>query len=128
MSSPTYIETSLERRPVPGLEDLYEITRRGDVYSRRLKRFVTRSDRPVAGDAVIIEEGGRRRRLPIATIVADVFLSDQEREMILNEFLDLYQAAPGVFDRDAAIERLAARHHVASGVILAVIVRASDGA
>lgn len=126
MSGPVFIETSLERRPVPGLEDLYEITRRGDVYSRRLKRFVTRSDRPDAGDDVIIEEGGRRRRLPIARLVADVFLIAGEREAIVNEFLGLYQSAQGVFNRDAALERLAQRHHVGAGAILSVIVRASE--
>jgi hypothetical protein len=29
-----------ERRPIPGFEELYEITRRGDVFSKRLGRFV----------------------------------------------------------------------------------------
>ncbi len=126
MPRPVTIETSLERRPVPGLEDLYEITRLGDVYSRRLKRFVSRNSRPHAGDDLILEEGGRRRRLPINRLVADVFLDDDERELIVNEFLGVYQAAQGVFNRDEALERLAARHHVGAGVILSVIVRASE--
>lgn len=29
-----------DRRPIPGFEELYEITRSGDVYSKRLGRFV----------------------------------------------------------------------------------------
>ena len=37
--------SSIERRPVPGYEDYYEITRRGDVYSKRLGRFIKQRER-----------------------------------------------------------------------------------
>ena len=37
--------SSIERRPVPGYEDYYEITRLGDAYSKRLRRFIKQRER-----------------------------------------------------------------------------------
>jgi hypothetical protein len=62
-----------ERRPIPGFEELYEITRKGDVYSKRLGRFVKHKlnieQQPYVGFTI----NGEKHVLSIRKTVAAAF-------------------------------------------------------
>ena len=62
MPDQSRFQSGLQRRPVPEFEDLYEITRRGDVYSKRLGRFIKQTE--FADGCGVIEFQVDQRTLP----------------------------------------------------------------
>jgi hypothetical protein len=68
-----------ERRPIPGFEGLYEITRRGDVYSLRLGRFIRHKlnfeQQPYVGFTI----NGEKHVLPIRQTAVAAF-GDPDRQ------------------------------------------------
>jgi hypothetical protein len=67
-----------ERRPIPGFEGHYEISRKGDVYSMRLGRFVKRKlnleQQPYIGFTI----NGEKHILSIRKTVAAAFADSPE--------------------------------------------------
>ncbi len=129
MSDPLFAESSLQRRPIPGFEEYYEITRRGDVYSRRLHRFIKQSEQFVDGRSVIeFQIDNTNYRLPIAHAVAAAFLTADDEQEIISAVPELHQLSPRDLKRHAAVPEMSERHNVAPAAILAVLREAQRAA
>ncbi len=113
--------TSIQRRPIPGFEGYYDITRRGDVYSRRLRRFIRQRERLERDAAIAFTIRGRRHRLPLAPTVAEAFLRPQDREAILTDFPDLAELSAEELDQHPTVEALADHFNLERAAIIAVV-------
>ena len=117
-------DSTLQRKPIPGFEGFYEVTRRGDVYSKRLHRFIRQQERLEHNAAIEFTINGKRHRLPLAPTVADAFLSPAERMQLVSDMPNLHKLTPEQLQRDAAVDSLAERYNVAREAVLAVLRRA----
>jgi hypothetical protein len=112
---------SVQRRAIPGFEGYYDITRRGDVYSRRLRRFIRQRERLEHDAAIAFTIRGKRHRLPLAPTVAEAYLSPQDREAILTDFPDLAALSAEELDQHPTVEALADHFNLDRAAIIAVV-------
>jgi hypothetical protein len=74
----------VERRPLTGLEDRYEITRTGHVWSLQLRRFIKHKYDPLSGRTYIsVTVAGKRESRSVWRAVADSWLTADERISLL---------------------------------------------
>jgi hypothetical protein len=100
-----------ERRPFPGYEDYYEITRRGHLFSKRLRRFI----KPALSIAyssegkeiIQFQVNGRTVKQGIHKAVADAWLTPADRRAIYLEFEETKRLSN---DEDAALRAVAEKH------------------
>ena len=120
--------SSIERRPVPGYEDYYEITRRGDVYSKRLGRFIKQRERLHRTLFVEFQIKKKKHRLFVAEAVADAYLSPADRQEIISAVPDLRRLTEAEIENHPAVEAATLEHNVTPVAVLVVLLRAAESA
>ncbi len=120
--------SSVERRPVPGYEDYYEITRRGDVYSKRLQRFIKQRERLHHKLFIEFQIGKKRHKLFVAQAVADAYLSPADRQDILAEVPDLRSLTEAEIESHPVVDKAALENNVTAVAVLVVMLRAAESA
>ncbi len=120
--------SSIERRPVPGYEDLYEITRRGDVYSKRLGRFIKQRERLHHKLFIEFQIRKKRHKLFVAQAVADAYLSPADRQQIVAEVPGLRNLSEAEIESHPVVEKAALEHNVTAVAVLVVMLRAAESA
>ncbi len=128
MSDQPSFESGLQRKPVPEFEDLYEITRRGDVYSKRLRRFIKQNEFADGCGVIEFQVDQRTYRLPVATAVAEVFLTDGDQREIIDAVRDLDELQDDEICAHPVVEAMADQHNVIPEAIVSVLLRARRAA
>ena len=128
MSDQPGSQSGLQRRPVPEFEDLYEITRRGDVYSRRLGRFIKQGEFTDGCGVIEFQVDKRKYQLPVATAVAEVFLTDDDKQDIIAAVPNLDELPDDDICAHPVIEAMAEQHNVIPEAIVSVLLRARRAA
>lgn len=75
-----------QREPLKGFESHYEITRNGDVYSKRLKRFIKHKFMPYGDDYstwIEFQLAGESHNIGVGKAVADTYFSESDRKNII---------------------------------------------
>ncbi len=116
-------EGGLQRRPIPGYEAFYEITRRGDVYSRRLRRFIRQKEWVDGCSHIDVQINKRKHRVPVAAAIAEAFLTPDQMQDVIAAVPDLDGLTPRELVRHPTVEELSDQHNVALEAILSVILR-----
>lgn len=75
-----------DRVGLAGYEEYYEITQNGEIYSKRLKRFIKHKFNPM-GNYTYIEftVHGKKKQLSIGEAIAHSYLSSEQIEKIKNK-------------------------------------------
>ncbi len=128
MPDQSRFQSGLQRRPVPEFEDLYEITRRGDVYSKRLGRFIKQTEFADGCGVIEFQVDQRTYRLPVATAVAEVFLTDDDKQEIIDAVPDLDELQDDEISAHPVVEARADQHNVIPEAIVSVLLRARRAA
>ncbi len=128
LSDPHADGSSLQRRPIPGFEDLYEITRRGDVYSKRLRRFIKQQERLDGRFFIEFQIDNKVHHLPLSETIAQAYLSPDDQQEITSSVPQLDQLSPEAITAHLSVRMLSQRYNVAPGAILSVLLRAKQGA
>ena len=118
--------SGIERRPVPGYEDYYEITRRGDVYSRRLGKFIKQRERLHHKLFIEFQIKKRKHRLFVAEAVADAYLTPADRRAIVEAVPELRRLSEAEIESHPAVHEAALEHNVTGVAILVVLLRAAE--
>ena len=92
-----------ERRPVPGLESMYEVTRTGRVWSAQKKDFM------VDGYEVILTIGGKHLYAKTSYLAALAWLTKEERDEIRSELARTPRDLP---KDDKGLEAVAAKYRI----------------
>ncbi|MCH6550690.1 MAG: hypothetical protein IH804_01585 [Planctomycetes bacterium] len=116
-------EGGLQRRPIPGFEAFYDITRRGDVYSRRLRRFIRQKEWVDGCSHIDVQINKRQHRLLVAAAIAEAFLTPDQMQDVISAVPDLDGLTPKELVRHPTVEELSDRYNVALEAILSVILR-----
>lgn len=80
-----------QREPLKGFESHYEITRNGDVYSKRLKRFIKHKFMPCGDDYstwIEFQLAGVSHNIGVGKAVADTYLSESDRKNIIESITE----------------------------------------
>ncbi len=120
--------SSIERRPVPGYEDYYEITRNGDAYSKRLRRFIKQRERLHRKLFIDFQIKKKKHKLFVAQAVADAYLTPADRQEILDEVPDLLRLTEAEIESHPAVKKAALEHNVTPVAVLVVLLRAAESA
>ena len=128
MSDQSHFQSGLQRRPVPEFEDLYEITRRGDVYSKRLGRFIKQTEFGDGCGVIEFQVDKRSYRLPVATAVAQIFLTDDDKQEIIAAVPDIDELQDDDVCAHPVVETMADQHNVIPEAIVSVLLRARRAA
>ena len=128
LSDPHADGSSLQRRPIPGFEDLYEITRRGDVYSKRLRRFIKQQERLDGSFFIEFQIDNMVHHLPLSETIAQAYLSPDDQQEIISSVPQLDQLSPQAITAHLSVRMLSQRYNVAPGAILSVLLRARQDA
>ena len=128
VSDPHDDGSSLQRKPVPGFEDLYEITRRGDVYSKRLRRFIKQQERLDGRFYIEFQIDNKVHHLPLSETIAQAYLSPDDQQEITSSVPRLDQLSPEAITAHPSVRMLSQRYNVAPGAILSVLLRARQDA
>ena len=121
-------DSSLQRRPIQGFEDLYEITRRGDVYSKRLRRFIKQQERLDGRFFIEFQIDNMVHHLPLSETIAQAYLSPDDQQEIISSVPQLDQLSPQAITAHLSVRMLWQRYNVAPGAILSVLLRARQDA
>ncbi len=128
LSDPHAEGSSLQRRPIPGFEDLYEITRRGDVYSKRLRRFIKQQERLDGRFFIEFQIDNMVHHLPLSETIAQAYLSPDDQQEIIASVPQLDQLSPEAITAHFCVRMLSQRYNVAPGAILSVLLGAKQSA
>ena len=128
LSDPQADGSSLQRRPIPGFEDLYEITRRGDVYSKRLRRFIKQQERLDGRFFIEFQIDKTVHHLPLSETIAEAYLNPDDRQEIISLVPQLDQLSSEAIAAHPSVRMLSRQYNVAPGAILSVLLRAKQGA
>ncbi len=128
LSDPQADDSSLQRRPIQGFEDLYEITRRGDVYSKRLRRFIKQQERLDGRFFIEFQIDNKVHHLPLSETIAKAYLSPDDQQEIISSVPQLDQLSPEAITAHLSVRMLSQRYNVAPGAILSVLLRARQDA
>lgn len=120
--------SSIERRPVPGYEDVYEITRRGDVYSKRLGRFIKQRERLHHKLFIEFQIRKKKHKLFVAQAVADAYLSPADQQQIVAEVPGLRSLSEAEIETHPVVGKAALEHNVTAVAVLVVMLRAAESA
>ena len=111
-----------ERRPLKNFELYYEITRNGEIFSKRLNRFIKHRVSPYSEDStyIQIQVCGTAKKLNIGKAIAETWLSDIDINDILGkvpEEINSIEAAKqaGLF------QAIAKTYHVSPGAAYYVL-------
>lgn len=106
------------RRPIPGYEDFYEITRRGHVYSKRHRRIIKNPMNKaydLDGKEIIqFDIGGQTIQLSLHKTIAAAWIDDNERRQILD---DLAEAKRTAGPEDNPLKIVGNKHDLRSDTI-----------
>lgn len=79
--------TDAERMPLKGFDHLYEITRNGDIFSKRLLRFIKHKFISYGDDYstyIEFQVNGESHKIGIGKAVADSYLSEENLKSIVS--------------------------------------------
>lgn len=117
-----------ERRPLAGHEDSYEITRSGQVWSRRLKRFIKHAYNPIDSQGYIrVTAHGKRASVSIWHGVVSSWLTADDQERLRQSIpRDALGNATRLQEHRAAIRSVAREYGLPEQIIFALLLTARD--
>ncbi len=116
-----------QRRPIPGFEDFYEVTRRGDVYSRRLRRFIRQREWTDGCSHIDVQIKKETFRMPVAAAIAEAFLTPEQKHDIIASVPDLGDLSLDELMGHPVLSALSDEHNVAPEAVLSVLRSEREG-
>ncbi len=96
------------------------------MYSKRLRRFIRQQERVDGSSFIEFSIGKEQHRLPLASTIADAFLTPEQRQEIIDAVPQLDTMSLDELCRHPAIDEMADRHNLAYEAIFAVLLRARE--
>ncbi len=127
MSDHPSTQGGFQRRPIPGFEDFYEVTRRGDVYSRRLRRFIRQREWTDGCSHIDVQIKKETFRVPVAAAIAEAFLTPEQKHDIIASVPDLGDLSLDELMGHPVLSALSDEHNVAPEAVLSVLHSERDG-
>ena len=97
-------------------------------YSKRLGRFIKQTEFADGCGVIEFQVDQRTYRLPVATAVAEVFLTDDDKQEIIDAVPDLDELQDDEISAHPVVEARADQHNVIPEAIVSVLLRARRAA